>query len=217
MKTRILSGLACGILWLLIAPARSFAKTPAEADSLIAVPRSLDFNLINGSSVSWSNRSSGRLWIRFSAEPTFVFSNKHEKVESIEDIDSGTDALITLSAIPLFRLSSGRRIQTYAGCGPVLSFQEYKSSHDFGSNDQSIRIQTYTRSEWGTGIRAVAGLRIPLPRQLALFSEYHFTVLRGWGKESQEIGTDNVNSYSHQVHSWNVKFSPLRFGLSIAI
>jgi hypothetical protein len=217
VKTQIVSCIVCVILCLTVAPAQSRTKTPAEADSSIAAPRSLDFNLINGSSVSWSNGSAGRFQMRFCIEPTFVFSNNHEKVESTEDKDSGTEALIILSAIPLFRLSSGRRIQTYAGCGPVLAFHEYYSKHDIGSNDESIRIQTFHHTEWGAGIRAVAGVRIPLPRHMALFSEYHFTVLRGWGNKNQHIGTDNINSYSHQMHSWNAKLSPLRFGLSIAI
>jgi hypothetical protein len=217
MKTRARLGIVFGILWLTAAPVQSRVQTPADADTSFSVPRSLDFNLINGSFVSWSTGSSGRLQMRYCLEPTFVHSNRHEKADSKEDRNSGTDALVTLSAVPLFRMSSGRTIQTYAGCGPVLSYHGYRSTYYFGSNEESIRLQTFHQTEWGAGIRAVAGLRIPLPRKITLFSEYHLTVLRGWGNELRTVGHDRNNDNRLQTHSWNVKFSPLRFGLSIAI
>jgi hypothetical protein len=219
MKTRIISAVIFGILVVTMEAPTSAAQV--QPDPPVRNIQSVDFNLLNGVSASWSRRTAGRLMFRCSLDPSLTLSNTDSRSRAFDSGNLQTrkdrNTGITLSAIAIFRLSSDRKMVPYAGCGPMVFYKNTKTISDDFTGGIRVRSQIFESSEWGAGIRAVAGLCIPLSGKIDLFSEYHLTVHRTWAVErhGNDLMPDLGKKYT--IDAWTGQLSPLKFGISVKL
>jgi len=122
-------------------------------------------------------------------------------------------------SILLLRLLPGKRSWFFYGLGPVLEYSN--SSHDDRDSDRGVlrsEVLNSSSTDWGIGLRALAGVEWAFNEFITLHAEYRSSLTYRWDdNEYTRRGSDPETHYSSdsKSRSYRLQAEGVRFGLSL--
>ncbi len=226
------------LLLLLTAILTTNISLLAQNDS-VSYKNQLQFNLINGYSLSYVNlfcSSSGiRYKIDFGMHGSFQ-NWDHNQSSSINDLNTPTNQQQTfkenqenvtqnfnVSVNYLWISNIAKEVNLYLGGGPLITFYRNhteNNSEEVPSTQNSYNKSFYetTSSSFGLGIQGVIGVECNLTEKISLLAEFNLNGTYSWDhwKFEDESETTNLSRVenSEDGHSWNYELNNIKVGIA---
>ncbi|NJD22350.1 MAG: hypothetical protein FIA82_06720 [Melioribacter sp.] len=226
------------LLLLLIAVLTTNISLLAQNDS-VSYKSQLQFNLINGYSLSYLNlfcTSSGiRFKIDLGAHGSFQnldrsqsssdnslnnpFSQQQKFNEEQENVTQNFNIVVNY----LWISNIAKEVNLYLGIGPLISY--YRTHSENNSKDVPTTQNNYnksfyeiTSSSFGLGLQGVVGVECNLTEKISLLAEFNLNGSYSWDhwKFSDENETTSLSraENTEDGHSWNYELNNIKIGIA---
>ncbi|MBS4028575.1 MAG: hypothetical protein KGZ58_08050 [Ignavibacteriales bacterium] len=193
--------------------------------------KSIQFNIVGGTSVSYKTMLSSSTAIRYSSDLSFSLSdnkgdhkNEYENSSYTSSFNSNyKDNSQYISVNLQYIYYSQSIVPIYFGAGPIISFQRSNSRSSSTSTNTNSNLSINNSSSEsrtiGTGFLGLVGTECKIINTMGLFAEYRTTISYNWSKSNYDY--ENItNSLSNKYKSegnnryWNITLSNVRVGIS---
>ena len=226
------------LLLLLITIFTTNISLLAQNDS-VSYKNQLQFNLINGYSLSYLNlfcpstglrykidfdmHGSFQNWDHSQSSSTNNLNNPVNQQQTFKEDQENVTQNFNLAVNYVWISNIAREVNLYLGVGPLITF--YRNHNESNSEEIPSAQNNYNKSfyettstSFGLGLQGVIGVECNLTEKISLLAEFNLNGTYSWDhwKFEDESETTSLSraENTEDGHSWNYELNNIRIGVA---